>query len=74
MAGKLNEVTGIVIGKLVPCAGETENDLLKACFDVFKDLNVPVIYNVHAGHIKNPLTLPTFTTTGGSKNLSTTPQ
>ena len=58
LAGRLDELKGIIIGKLIPVKGETEERLLKACFDVIKDLKIPIIYNFHAGHIKNPLTLP----------------
>ena len=58
LAGKLDNVSGIVIGKLTPVSCESEEYLRQACFDVLKDVNVPIIYNVHAGHIKNPLTLP----------------
>lgn len=60
LAGRLDELCGIIIGKLTPNPNEneTEENLLNACFDVFKDLNIPVLYNVHAGHINNPLTIP----------------
>ena len=58
LAGRLDEVIGIVIGKITPVGGETEDSVLNACFDVLKDLEIPIIYNVHAGHIKNPLTVP----------------
>lgn len=58
LAGRLDEISGIVIGNLIPVNGKTEENLLKACFDVCKDLRIPIVYNVHAGHIKNPLTLP----------------
>lgn len=58
LAGRLDELAGIIIGKMAPAEGETEEKLLSACFDVIKDLDIPIIYNFHAGHIKNPLTLP----------------
>lgn len=58
LAGRLDDLAGIIIGTITPAQGETEEGLLKACFDVIKDLEVPIIYNFHAGHIKNPLTLP----------------
>lgn len=57
LTGKLKNLSGIVIGSLTPSYG-SEAKLQRACFDVFKDLNVPIVYNVHAGHIKNPLTMP----------------
>lgn len=58
LAGKLDNLAEIIIGSLTPVTDETETDLLKVCFDVFKDLDIPIIYNVHAGHINNPLTIP----------------
>jgi muramoyltetrapeptide carboxypeptidase len=58
LAERLKEVSGIIIGTLTPAPNETEESLLKACFDVIEDLKIPIIYNFHAGHIKNPLTLP----------------
>ena len=58
LAGRLDEVAGIIIGTLVPLEGGTERGLLNACFDVLKDLDIPIIYNFHSGHISNPLTLP----------------
>ncbi|MDR2073901.1 MAG: LD-carboxypeptidase [Oscillospiraceae bacterium] len=56
--GRLDKLAGIIIGTLTPEKGETEEELLESCFDMFKDLKIPVIYNFHAGHIKNPLTIP----------------
>ncbi len=58
LAGRLNELSGIIIGTITPDKQETEEKILKACFDIMKDLKIPIIYNFHAGHIKNPLTLP----------------
>ena len=58
LTGRLDEVAGIIIGTLTPLEGGTEKELLSACFDVLKDLDIPIIYNFHAGHINNPLTLP----------------
>jgi len=58
LAGRLNEISGIIIGAITPNEGETEEGLLNACFDVMKDLKIPIIYNFHSGHIPNTLTLP----------------
>ena len=58
LTGRLDKLAGIIIGALTPVEGETEEKFLNACFDVFKDLEIPIVYNFHAGHIKNPLTLP----------------
>ncbi|MBP5427119.1 MAG: LD-carboxypeptidase [Clostridiales bacterium] len=57
LTGKLKNVSGIIIGSLTPISG-SESRLQHICFDVFKDLNIPIIYNVHAGHIRNPITIP----------------
>lgn len=54
----LDKLAGIIIGTITPVEGETEDKLLSACFDVIKDLKIPIVYNVYAGHIKNPLTVP----------------
>jgi muramoyltetrapeptide carboxypeptidase len=58
LAGRLNEISGIIIGAITPNEGETEEGLLNACFDVMKDLKIPIVYNFHSGYIPNPLTLP----------------
>ena len=52
-----DKIKGIVIGALTSETGQ-EEALLNAAFDVFKDVDVPIVYNVHAGHLSNPLTIP----------------
>lgn len=46
-----------MIGALTSEAGQGEA-LLNAAFDVFKDVDVPIVYNVHDVHLSNPLTIP----------------
>ncbi|MDQ5983514.1 MAG: putative murein peptide carboxypeptidase [Eubacteriales bacterium SKADARSKE-1] len=58
LSGNLEKLSGIVVGTLTPVKGESEQKLLNAAFDVLKELNIPIIYNIHAGHLKNPLTIP----------------
>ncbi len=52
-----DKLKGIVIGALTSATGQ-EEELINAAFDVFKDADVPIVYNVHAGHLSNPLTIP----------------
>lgn len=52
-----DKVKGIVMGALTSETGQ-EEALLNAAFDVFKEVDVPIVYNVHAGHLTNPLTIP----------------
>lgn len=59
LSGKLNKIAGIIIGSLTPSSEKvSEEHLLNVCFDVLDKFDIPIIYNFHAGHIKNPLTLP----------------
>ena len=58
LAERLDEVSGIIIGTLVPLRGATERGLLNAFFDALKDLDIPIIYNFYSGHISNSLALP----------------
>ena len=56
---KLDNLKAVIIGSLIPNhPKETEENLRNICFDVFKNYNIPVLCNFHAGHISNPLTLP----------------
>lgn len=58
LTGQLDKLAGIMVGTITPVKDETEERLYKVWSDILKDLNIPIIYNVHAGHINNPLTLP----------------
>jgi len=59
LAGKLDELAAVVIGDVL--SDEEYDDpeiLLKVMLDVLKDLDIPILYNIRAGHDENPLTLP----------------
>lgn len=59
LAGKLTQASGIMIGALNNCddTGRPGSGL-EAVKNVLKDADIPVIYNVRAGHIADSLTLP----------------
>ena len=59
LAGKLDELAGLVIGDLLPDKEYEDPDLMmNVVFDALKDLDVPIVYNVRAGHDEDPLTIP----------------
>ena len=60
-ANKLNNIKGVVLGDFVDISPETNGYTynLQQIFERnFSELNIPVIYNVHAGHDKLKPTLP----------------
>lgn len=59
LAGKLSEAAGIIVGALTDCdiSGRPDS-ALEYIYDALADVHVPVLYNVRAGHICDPLTLP----------------
>lgn len=59
MAGKLDEAAGIIIGTLTDCDNPGRpGSGWEYMRWVLEQVNVPVIYNVRAGHICDPITLP----------------
>ena len=59
LAGKLDEAAGVIIGSLTDCDIEGRPGSAEAMVrEVLKDLQIPVVLNVRAGHIKDPLTIP----------------
>ena len=59
LAGKLDEAAAIVIGDILPDREYDDPEIsLKVILEVLKDVTVPIVYNVRAGHGENPLTLP----------------
>ena len=59
LAGKLDEVAAVVIGDILPDREYDDPEIsLKVIVEALKDVNVPILYNVHAGHGENPLTIP----------------
>lgn len=59
LAGKLDEAAGIIIGSLTDCDIEGRPGSADAMVrEVLAELQIPVVLNVRAGHIKDPLTIP----------------
>lgn len=63
--GKFEKATGIVMGVFEDCEPKkkdpsfsTSFSLLEVLFDRLSNLNIPVIYGLSFGHIKNKFTLP----------------
>ena len=61
-AGKFEKASGIILGEFVDCEPD-KNDLnsfslKEVLYNCLFNLNVPVIYGMSFGHIKNKLTLP----------------
>ena len=58
LAGKFDNVAGIIIGDIYEC-DDGDGSTLKGILEFFdRNVDVPVIYNVHAGHDVNPITIP----------------
>ena len=61
LAGKFRDCAGVILGQFTHCPSEANGqgfelqDVLK---DVFKDVNVPVMNGLQAGHIDESLTIP----------------
>ena len=59
LAGKLDELAGVVIGDILPDKEYEEPDIyFHVLSDALKGLDVPIIYDVRAGHDDDPLTIP----------------
>lgn len=59
MAGKFEEVKGIIVGDLSGCdTKDRPGTALEAVKEVLEDVKCPVIYGVRAGHIGDSMTLP----------------
>lgn len=57
LAGKFDNVAGIIIGDIYKC--DDDGPALDGILEFLdRNVDVPVIYNVRAGHDLNPLTLP----------------
>ncbi|MCL2108437.1 MAG: LD-carboxypeptidase [Oscillospiraceae bacterium] len=55
LSGKLDQAAAIVIGDILPTPPESH---LATILEALKDVTVPILYNVRAGHDTNPLTIP----------------
>ena len=59
LSGKLDGAAAIVIGDISPDREYDDPDIsLKVILEVLKDVKVPIVYNVRAGHDENPITIP----------------
>jgi muramoyltetrapeptide carboxypeptidase len=65
MAGKFDDVSGIALGVFDNCEPKKVNpsfessfSLMEVLFDRLSGLNIPVVYGLSFGHIKNKFTLP----------------
>ncbi len=48
LSGKLNKISGIIIGSLTHSSSKVSEDhLLNVCFDVLEKFDIPIIYNFH---------------------------
>lgn len=61
-AGKFEKASGIILGEFIDCEPKKEDlnsfSLKEVLYKCLYNLNVPVIYGMSFGHIKNKLTLP----------------
>lgn len=61
-AGKFDNASGIILGEFIDCEPKKDDlnsfSLKEVLYRCLYNLNVPVIYGMSFGHIKNKLTLP----------------
>lgn len=59
-SGKLDEVKGILLGQFTNCPNPwmDEYDEIKLFTDVLEGMNIPVMYNLQAGHGKTNVAMP----------------
>lgn len=57
-SGRLRGIAGMLVGKMVPAGGETEEDLARVFAAAGRRLSVPVRYGFPAGHATANLALP----------------
>ncbi|MEJ2616410.1 MAG: LD-carboxypeptidase [Ignavibacteriaceae bacterium] len=61
-AGKFENASGIILGEFIDCEPKKDDlnsfSLKEVLYKCLYNLNVPVIYGMSFGHIKNKLTLP----------------
>ena len=58
MAGKFEQIAGLVFGSFSDCEGEGDRDLEKIIQELFHDAPYPVVAGLEAGHGKENLLLP----------------
>ena len=71
LAGRLQQVAGIIFGKCTDCEAESAPSLSieQVLFDRFAQLNIPIIRGLMIGHIDDLATIPI----GAKAKLTTTP-
>ncbi|MFQ5539700.1 MAG: LD-carboxypeptidase [Candidatus Binatia bacterium] len=58
MAGKLDEVAGIVFGQFTDCGVGEERGVAELIEDLFRDVSYPILSGLAAGHTEENLLLP----------------
>jgi muramoyltetrapeptide carboxypeptidase len=58
MAGKLDELAGVVLGDFAGCEGEEPRDVRQVVGEIFAAAPYPVVMGLAAGHGEENLTLP----------------
>jgi muramoyltetrapeptide carboxypeptidase len=58
MAGKLDNVAGLVFGDFTQCEGENSRDVRQVIAELFHRAPYPVVMGLAAGHGQENLTLP----------------
>ncbi len=58
MAGKLDDLAGVVCGDFVDCEGEESRDVLQIVTEIFCHARYPVVMGLAAGHGQENLLLP----------------
>ncbi|HZL97938.1 MAG TPA: LD-carboxypeptidase [Terriglobales bacterium] len=57
-SGRLSKIAGILVGKMAPVRGESEEGIRRVFHDAGKQLSVPVRYGFPAGHAGKNVALP----------------
>jgi muramoyltetrapeptide carboxypeptidase len=58
MAGKFDQVAGVLFGDFTNCNGDGPRDVKQVIVDLFADAPYPVVLGIRAGHGNENLTLP----------------
>lgn len=58
-AGKFEDCAGVILGQFTRCSAETDGFTLQEVLrDVFADVQKPIMWGLHAGHVDDSLTVP----------------
>ena len=58
MAGKLDQVAGVLFGDFTDCAADGPRDIEQIVRDLFREASYPVVMGMRAGHGQENLALP----------------